>query len=663
MSELSKALDDYEAQPENGNGSNTELSSAISAYEDEGMSLADKGRMVLQGATLGWADEIIAGISAPFSDQTYDELVTSKRDKLKDIKRDFPYQSMGYEMGGALGAGLLAAPFTGGGSLAPTIARTALMGGVGAATYGAGTGEGVKDKVTSAITDAPIGMVLNPAIQQTLKGVGYVSKPLIDKITRKFSGDLGKNVENEVLNVIKTLDPSRTMTKEELIDEVSRRISGGEIIGDMSEATAQKLRAIFAKNTSGGKNIISEILDKRATDLRRSATTEMTSTLREGDMTNNVVKAIYAKLKNLEIEESAAYTKIFKSDANEVVSKVVTDNVSNILGRSPQIRRKIAENLKLKGLPPVFELVRDKKTKETTFKMIRGIDLETAEIVRRSIKGLAEKADSETRVLYKNLEKELRKAIDDFSPELAKVRNQWRIIKKTKDSFELGKRVFGRNVDDLEVDFENLIAEEVPELVAGFRAGVASAIKNKMESGSRKSFMGVLNDLDSKERKILEIIYPNDDLASIAKKIELAANAQKTKNIVKGGSITAITEAEKQLVGTGSRIADMASIASGDAGAFYRLARGIAKTSMPNLSSAEANQVAKLLMTEDANLFREAMTDQRVLEQLRKKARQITARLREGIKSSLNVGLLQTTPVEQVTDAFGQAGKGLLGVR
>ena len=663
MSELSKALDDYEAQPENGNGSNTELSSAISAYEDEGMSLADKGRMVLQGATLGWADEIIAGISAPFSDQTYDELVTSKRDKLKDIKRDFPYQSMGYEMGGALGAGLLAAPFTGGGSLAPTIARTALMGGVGAATYGAGTGEGVKDKVTSAITDAPIGMVLNPAIQQTLKGVGYVSKPLIDKITRKFSGDLGKNVENEVLNVIKTLDPSRTMTKEELIDEVSRRISGGEIIGDMSEATAQKLRAIFAKNTSGGKNIISEILDKRATDLRRSATTEMTSTLREGDMTNNVVKAINAKLKNLEIEESAAYTKIFKSDANEVVSKVVTDNVSNILGRSPQIRRKIAENLKLKGLPPVFELVRDKKTKETTFKMIRGIDLETAEIVRRSIKGLAEKADSETRVLYKNLEKELRKAIDDFSPELAKVRNQWRIIKTTRDSFELGKKVFGRNVDDLEVDFENLIAEEVPELVAGFRAGVASAIKNKMESGSRKSFMGVLNDLDSKERKILEIIYPNDDLASIAKKIELAANAQKTKNIVKGGSITAITEAEKQLVGTGSRIADMASIASGDAGAFYRLARGIAKTSMPNLSSAEANQVAKLLMTEDANLFREAMTDQRVLEQLRKKARQITARLREGIKSSLNVGLLQTTPVEQVTDAFGQAGKGLLGVR
>jgi len=313
MSELSKALDDYEAQPENGNGSNTELSSAISAYEDEGMSLADKGRMVLQGATLGWADEIIAGISAPFSDQTYDELVTSKRDKLKDIKRDFPYQSMGYEMGGALGAGLLAAPFTGGGSLAPTIARTALMGGVGAATYGAGTGEGVKDKVTSAITDAPIGMVLNPAIQQTLKGVGYVSKPLIDKITRKFSGDLGKNVENEVLNVIKTLDPSRTMTKEELIDEVSRRISGGEIIGDMSEATAQKLRAIFAKNTSGGKNIISEILDKRATDLRRSATTEMTSTLREGDMTNNVVKHNLSVLR--------------KSD-DEILNEVKTDQKS-----------------------------------------------------------------------------------------------------------------------------------------------------------------------------------------------------------------------------------------------------------------------------------------------------------------------------------------------
>jgi len=661
MSELSKALDNYEGQPENGNGSNTELSSAISAYEDKDMSLADKGRMVLQGATLGWADEIIAGISAPFSEKTYDELVTGKRDKLKEIKRDFPYQSLGYEMGGSLGTGLLAAPFTMGGSLYPTIARTALMGGLGAATYGAGTGEGVKDKVTSAITNAPIGAVANPAIQQTLKGLGYVSKPLIDNITRKFSGDLGKNVENEIVNVIKTLDPS--MTKEELIDEVSRRISGGEIIGDMSEATAQKLRAIFAKNTSGGKNIISEILDKRATDLRRSVTTEMTSTLREGDMTNNVVKAINNKLKNLEFEESAAYTKIFKSDANEVVSKVVTDNVSNILGRSPQIRRKIAENLKLKGLPPVFELVRDKKTKETTFKMIRGIDLETAEIVRRSIKGLAEKADSETRVLYKSLEKELRKAIDDFSPELAQVRNQWRIIKKTKDSFELGKRVFGRNVDDLEVDFENLIAEEVPELVAGFRAGVASAIKNKMESGSRKSFMGVLNDLDSKERKILEIIYPNDDLASIAKKIELAANAQKTKNIVKGGSITAITEAEKKLVGTGSRIADMASIASGDAGAFYRLARGIAKTSMPNLSSAEANQVAKLLMTEDANLFREAMTDQRVLEQLRQKARQITARLREGIKSSSNVGLLQTTPVEQVTDAIGQAGKGLLGVR
>lgn len=54
------------------------------------MSTVDKARLVGQGATLGFADEIIAGIRSLSPNVTYEDALFEERKSIERARQDFP---------------------------------------------------------------------------------------------------------------------------------------------------------------------------------------------------------------------------------------------------------------------------------------------------------------------------------------------------------------------------------------------------------------------------------------------------------------------------------------------------------------------------------------------------------------------------------------------
>jgi hypothetical protein len=114
---------------------------------DVKMSNAQKARLIGQGAALGFGDEIEALVRAMSPNVTYSEAVDEIRSSISEAKKAFPLQSAGYEIAGAFIPGLAAAPFTGGGSLIPTMGRAAAIGAAEGGIYGLGTGTGAESRI------------------------------------------------------------------------------------------------------------------------------------------------------------------------------------------------------------------------------------------------------------------------------------------------------------------------------------------------------------------------------------------------------------------------------------------------------------------------------------------------------------------------------------
>jgi hypothetical protein len=252
--------------------------------------------------------------------------------------------------------------------------------------------------------------------------------------------------------------------------------------------------------------------------------------------------------------------------------------------------------------------------------------------------------------------------LDEISPDLKATRAKWATIEATNRAFEDGKRIFGKSSDEVEIIFEDLLAKGQPELIAGFRTGVASQLKNKLEAGGKATLANKLSNIDAKERKILEIIYPQDTLEGAINKIDLASKLQQTKNVVLGGSQTAITEAEKTAIGSGNTLANTFDLATGNVIApLFRLASDLVRKSGQNLTPDQQNKVAGFLVSENADMIKEALTDERALAVLRNKITDLGRRVQSGASTGTTVGLLGagSEPIR----AASSLGTSLLGVQ
>ena len=193
----------------------------LRAKYDIKMSTAQKARLIGQGAALGFGDEIEAAIRAMSPNVTYSEAIDEIRSSISEAKEAFPLESAGYEIGGAFIPGLAAAPFTGGGSLIPTMGRAAAIGAAEGAIYGIGTGTDAESRLTEGAKGAVTGAIVNPAVQKGFQVVTGGAQGLSTYLRNKFGNKLAKPVEDEVMRIVEASGLS--------VDEILSRIADGEI--------------------------------------------------------------------------------------------------------------------------------------------------------------------------------------------------------------------------------------------------------------------------------------------------------------------------------------------------------------------------------------------------------------------------------------------------
>ena len=642
--------------------------------DPQSLSLEENVKLGLQGLLFNFSDEGFAALQAMASDLSYDDAVAAERKILEEARQKDPTGALVAELGGALVPSLVSMAFTGGASTPLVLAnlakigvsggKTALrraargtaIGGAEGLVAGVGAAEGdIGDRLTdtgtliSTATGAAARPLMGAAGSGVKKLVGKVADITVGMPFRKLVNKLGKAETAELNRVI---DESGLSA-----DEIIRRSAAGETIAEMSESVRDSLKAIY--NAAGeGREEISTALRRRGTEqpakamstLQEGLTPKPLLTAGEGGVrvpesgqmvgtgaglvkvggSGNILKYFGKGIKDLKTDEGKAYDEIFARGVGP--SEELNEAVLDILTAQKRLRPKINALMEASGKPKLFDINKETKQLELT----RDVDLETGEILRRALNDRATSAfqsgEGAMGQAVSNLERDIRKVLDDISPDLQKTRAQWAAISSSAEAFDEGSKILTRSADQVEVDFEKILGKG-DDAVAAFRMGYASALRNKKSASNVTTLFRNLNDAGRKEQQILNTIYPGDSLDEAVKKINLADAAIQTRNAVLGGSPTQKTQAAAGKIGSLNTVANLVEMVTSPMRApmaAFRLIRDFAGRKAENLSPEQLTNVAKMLIEEDPEVLSRVLRNKDSFSQLASKYNEIVDGLVSG---------------------------------
>ena len=568
-------------------------------------------RSMAQGATFTGADEAEAYLRS-MTGENYESALADIRSKTKAYQQQAPLESLGYEgLGGllatgavTLGTGGTTAPATipqAAMSLAPVIrglAATSSIGGLYGGLTGFLSGEGdIYDRASKVPGGVVTGAVVAPAVKTLITGGGM----LVDKVTdfaRRLAGGRGaKIVETE----LQRLAGDTGLTTDEIIDRIAR----GEIMAENATLLAA-VRGLYAQGGKPATTLMSS-LTRRPEELRLSVLTDMQKTL--AGQEGNVLRQFKLNDKQLKELETVAYKDAFGTGG--VIDSTLLQSVTDALKRSPSAVKDINDiYIAQTGKKPFFSF-----DKNGNINFNRTPTLEDAEVIRRGIQTSIDEAFNRGRGgvggALKEVEEALRDAIDTSSKKLADARLQAAVRRTARDAFDDGRKVFGKTADEVSILVEEL--SQKPGALSAFRAGTMDAIRNKMTTGTRTSMMANLANANSKEGLILRTIYPGDELAGILQRINTAAQSQASKNYILGGSQTAPTLLQAARTGMNISAEEVANVMTANpvtmVTSAVNIVKKVAAQQNKNMTEAQRDAVAKILVSEDPNLVRRALTD------------------------------------------------------
>lgn len=571
-----------------------------------------KLRAIAQGATLTGADEAEAYLRS-MAGEDYESALADIRSKTKAYQQQAPYEALGYEaLGGllpaaavTLGTGGTSAPATGPivakttADVVRALAGTSALGGAYGGVTGFLSGEGdVLDRAAKVPGGVAVGATVAPAVKTLITGGGM----LVDKVTdfaRRLAGGRGaKVVETE----LQRLAGDTGLTTDEIIDRIAR----GEIMAENATLLAA-VRGLYAQGGKPSTTLMSS-LTRRPEQLRTEVLTDMQQKL--ASQPGNVLRQFKLTDDQLRQVEKEAYKEAFGTGG--VIDSQLLGSVTDALKRSPQSVKNINDvYIAETGKKPFFSF---DKSGNVVFS--RAPTLEDAEIIRRGIQASVDEAYQSGRgrvgEALKGVELSLRDAIDTSSSKLADARLQAATRRTAKDSFDDGRKVFGKSADEVAVLVEDL--SQKPGALSAFRAGTMDAIRNRMTTGTRKSMMANLSDENTKEGKILRTIYPQDELPGILDRIATAAQSQRAASYILGGSQTAPTLLQAARTGMNISAEEVANVMTANPvtmiSSAVNIVKKVAAQQNKNMTEAQRDQVAKILVSEDPNLVRRALVDE-----------------------------------------------------
>ena len=614
-------------------------------------------RFALQGGLLGGAEEAEAFLMNPLSatgllgtsPEAYEEYLADVRQKLAAAREVYPIQSTAAEIAGGVassvplmmsGAGGPAAAANVGriAGLTSRLGKPALGGAAMGGAYEFGTGEGgFEERLRGVPQAAALGAAGAVVGGEVLGVAGRGLIGLVDFAKRKFGGRASNAVNQELQAIAQNAGVD--------VDEVVERIASGEIIADLSQTAAATLRGYRAELNDQMRRRLAE----RPAELRGAAMGSVQRGLTRGGDENVILQFKKGVEANKE-EASRAYDEVYETAGK--LSPRVMDDVQESISFVPEAAKEINDLIRLQGrgkVPPLIQVTDGGLT------LTRIPTLRDAEAVRQGLARLSMDSKGAARIEYNKLEKKIRSIVDDASPELKATRAKWASIEQGSEAFERGSKVFGKSSDDIEIAYEE-IAAQGEEALSAFRSGLMDAIRRKKETGRATTLPRILTDMEKKEAKIFQTIFPGDTYEETFRALDRAARSQETKNKVLGGSDTSESIAMAARQGRGGTLAGITDVAGVKLGSPLAAARLISRaidSLGETLTANQKRQVAQLLMEENPDVVSRALQDSAGYEALTRAAKN-AARV---LVSAGQVGATQTA----VRGAQDNSTKGLLG--
>ena len=526
---------------------------------------------------------------------------------------------------------LAAAPFTGGTSIPLTAARLATLGGSQSLASGLGAREGnLKERFAerpgSLTAETGLGTIFGAAAPKIMKlggqAIDAVATP-VKSMIRALTDQPSEAVETEIRRLAQSAYPDDP--PDLAYQKVVERIKQGDIFPDISGQTAIDTRAVTSAAGPGGaviRNVIEDRADKFPPRARESLQTDLVP-----KPPSNLVRAMNETTDELKAAASKEYNKIF-TDVDLPPSEALNSAALDLTKMDKSTLNELEELIAARKLPPLF-----KKNNEGVFELTRNVSLEDGEVLRRALQDSVDSAFGTKQrgnlgQALKEVELDLRSILDDLSPDLKTTRAKYHQITSVQDTFEESRKIFGKTAEDAEIYIEDMIIEGNLEKIAAMRAGAASGLKIKSTSTSPNAVLRNLNNLDRKERMILEKLYPGDSAKEIFNKIARAVQAIETKNVVIGGSQTAATQAAEKRLGTGIAeevIEEGINVATGASviRPIIRLASKILNRGGNKLNQEQLEQVARIIVTEDPEIMEKALNNPESQKILIEKVQQI----------------------------------------
>ena len=585
-------------------------------------------RSFFQGLTFGFSDEIEAGARSIFS-ETYDEAVGEIRGKLSDYQEAFPIESAAYEVGGAIVPAIAATVLTGGAaapavgaSLVRTGGRFALIGGAEGAATALGTSEGgVSDRIKNVPLGFAGGAAFGPIGAASGKVLGMASNKVLD-FARRTSGRRGATVvEQELLRMAN--DTGLTT------DEIVARIAAGETMSD-NRTLHINVRALMAQGGLPEKQI-RETLPARATRKRKEALAGVKGGL-STTTDENVLRATRMNEAEWKQTQTDGYKEVF--DQADDISQNLSDVTLGAVQQLPDAMTDINKIYTAKKLVPLF-----KQLDNGSIEYARIPTLEDSEIIRRTIFEAKDKAYRDGSgglgEALGDVETALRTSIDNFSPQLGSVRAGYKKMMDARKQFEEGRKAFNNPPEQLEIAFNKLLEIGNDVDIQAFREGVMAQINNKMARNGRKVFLGKMSDPESLEGKLFTTVFPPEQQAKVLRQLELSGTTQATSEVVIGGPTTALTNAALKQQNKGISVGEMVGATLTPnvrdiAAVGVKLIQDLA----PNLTEAQRGKIVDVLLSDNPELVRKALTDESAMMAVQKKVAQIM----QGVQASAQRG-------------------------
>jgi len=581
-------------------------------------------RLIAQGASLGFSDEIEALARAPFQSESYIEIRDELRRKINAHRERSPYEAMAYEAAGAMIPTVatmgVSSPVSVVNAARPVV-RALQLGAAegGAAAVGLSEREGV-----ASLKDAPLGVALGTAggVGGLYAGkfMGGVADKFLEFVRQRGKGRMGTVVENELNRLADQTGMSR--------DELFERIANGETMSD-NQSLHSTVRSYMSQ---GGppESMIRTSVPERATTARLAAKEDVQIGL-TGGTEGNVLK--YANMKETDWKKALgdAYNKVF-SKAGEV-NPDLTRQALEVVQRVPEALTELNKIYNVRNLVPLF-----KTADNGALEMSRIPTLEDVEIIRRMANEQAQVAGREGRGTLKSelmvLEDNLRTNIDDFSPELKDTRAGWSRMADARDAFDSGKKAFTGDVEAFEILAEQIISSGDTAKISAFREGIMSSINTKMSVNGSKRFLAKLANPELREGRVFANVFPEDKQKSALVKLALQGKTQLSYEKIIEGPSTALTSAATKQQGLGVGADELLAMSYGNVAAGIGVGMKAIKALAPKLTDSQRRQITEVLLSEDPQFVKSALADSGKMAQLQNRVKKLADMITTGSQSA-----------------------------